>query len=835
MSFLGSGVMANADKSTTDVLARTILTTWVGWVLRFPWIATFLVIFVSGFSLYQITSKLKLDNSLENFTTQGSKAAQILEEFRTEFGRDSVFLILIEGDVFSQKFLMKLKDLHDTLSEMQLELVEVQTTPREEQTTALRFDEFNDESGWGDEGGGTIVDEIISLINFRQTLSSEAGISVGELMDPWPETEHIDEFRKRVLADKQIVHKFIDKEGRYTTIMLRTQVLHGKDKTRAYDAVREIYSPYQADDFKIGLGGLSALNTSLNRVMLKDMRVLIILSWLCMATIMALLFRHALGIIGPVSVVLVAALWTAGAMATLGLPMTMLSNMLPAFLIGVGIGDSVHLQSIYRDLRKDGFTNQAAIIQATALTGKPIFFTTLTTMVGLLSFQLASVVPIQEMGLAGALGIFFAFVLTLTLLPIFLNLNRKSFLGVKNNNKNDLIQHLVLFANKLSAGTGKRRHAVLLVTLVLSATAALGTSKLRVWHNPMSWLPPGNELKETFNTIDKHLTGTSNIQILIESSSPMGMKDIEILKGLEKLEAYAHAYVDPGTGHHIVKDVSSLLTILRETNRALHNGQQNHFKIPTTQRGISDTLFLFENAGPDQLYRMVTNDFRKSQMTIRLEWLEATSYIPFAAHIEQGVKDFMPPQANVKLTGGAYLLINAVSNLIFDLLRSFGAALIFITMIMIFLLGNLKLGFISMAPNLLPILFIVGLMGITDIPIDMANILLASIAIGLAVDDTIHFLYHFKLNHKASGIVDSAILESLKQSGRAIIATSIILCCGFAVYLASSMYHLQRFGALIALTIFFAVVIDLIVGPALLRTFYRDQIKEVQEVRSKAA
>ncbi|MDP7040249.1 MAG: MMPL family transporter [Myxococcota bacterium] len=807
---------------------------WVALVLRFRFLSILGIALISALAIYNIATKMRLDNSLETFTTEGSNAKKVLDEFRSEFGRDSVFLVLVEGDVFSEAFLLKLKSMHEALSEMQVELLETENLESDVQDTNAGFDELDDDNGWGDEGGGTIVDEIISLVNFRQTLSSEEGISVGELMDPWPTTQELPKFRQRALADKQIVNKFVDIDGRHTAIMVRTQVLKGKDKILAYDAVRSITKSYQGDDFRIGLGGLSALNTSLNRVMLEDMRTLIILSWFCMAAIMAFLFRHILGIVGPVSIVLLSALWTAGAMAALGLPMTMMSNMLPAFLISVGVGDSVHLQSLYRDLRRDGFKNHQAILQAAALTGKPIFFTTLTTMVGLLSFRFASVVPIQEMGLAGAIGVFAAFVLTLTLLPIFLSLN-KSLFGMKTTTKNDFIQKLVVGANVLSAGTKTRRNTVLIVTLLLCGISIFGANRIRVWHNPMSWLPPGNELKETFEKIDKHLTGTSNIQILIESSSPEGMKDIEIIKGLEKLEEHAYAYVDAGTERRIVKDVTSLLTILRETNRALHAGDEAFFSIPQTQRGISDTLFLFENAGPDQLYRMVTNDFQKSQMTLRLEWLEATSYVPFSLYIEDGIKKFLPPQASVKLTGGAYLLINAVSNLIFDLLKSFGAALAFITVIMILLMGNLKLGLISMVPNLLPILFIVGLMGLTNIPIDMANILLASIAIGLAVDDTIHFLYHYKINFRASGDVNDAILQSLNQSGRAIIATSLILTAGFAVYLASSMYHLQRFGALIALTIFFAVSIDLVVGPALLRTFYKDRAKELPEVRSKAA
>ena len=242
---------------------------WVAIVLRFRFLSILGIALISALAVYNIATKMRLDNSLETFTTEGSKAKEILEEFRSEFGRDSVFLVLVEGDVISEAFLLKLKDLHEQLSEIQLSLEEPGDTSTSSEGAA-GFDDVADESGWGEEGGGTIVDEIISLINFRQTRSSQEGISVGELMDPWPEKTQLQEFRKAVLNDKQIVKKFVDADGRYTTIMVRTQVLHGKDKIRAYDAVQEIYQKYKADDFKISLGGLSALNTSLNRVMLMD-------------------------------------------------------------------------------------------------------------------------------------------------------------------------------------------------------------------------------------------------------------------------------------------------------------------------------------------------------------------------------------------------------------------------------------------------------------------------------------------------------------------------------------------------------------------------------------
>ena len=212
-------------------------------------------------------------------------------------------------------------------------------------------------------------------------------------------------------------------------------------------------------------------------------------------------------------------------------------------------------------------------------------------------------------------------------------------------------------------------------------------------------------------------------------------------------------------------------------------------------------------------------------MVIRLLWQDATAYEPLKHHIEEGIDKYIGDLAVVRPTGGVYLLLNTVGNLILDLLRSFGGALIVITILMWILLRSIKLGLIAMIPNLLPIGFILGTMGLTDVPIDLANIIIASIILGIAVDDTIHFLHQFRVTHRQTGDTAGAIRASLEHSGRAIVSTSLILVCGFLVYIVSSMVNLQRFGWLIAVAIAYAVLVDLVVGPALLKVFYPQDAK----------
>ena len=166
-------------------------------------------------------------------------------------------------------------------------------------------------------------------------------------------------------------------------------------------------------------------------------------------------------------------------------------------------------------------------------------------------------------------------------------------------------------------------------------------------------------------------------------------------------------------------------------------------------------------------------------------------------------------------------MLTIVGSLLDDLLRSFGLAFVVITLMMIALLGELKLGLIAMIPNLLPITMVVAFMAAAGIPVDLNNLLFGSIAIGIAVDDTIHFLHQFKVHHDAHGHVDDAIHHSLQHAGRAMVSTSVILVGGFMVMASSELSSSHMFAILVSMSVVYALGSDLIVTPALLRTFYK--------------
>ena len=829
----------------------------------------------TGTAAYFAT-QLKSDTSIEAFTHNESRSQQVLEAYRDQFGRDDVFLLLVEGDVFTLDYLQRLEKLHRALESLDVKVetlghrragnptpvVGAKPPPKAAPEPAAKpkpaddfgfdapagddfgfdapagddfaFDDAGGSDDWGGMAGGTVVEEVTSLINVRRTTATPdgQGIRVGRLMEPLPTAAALPTVKAEVLGDAFLVGQVVGRRGQHSVVVVRAGFMSEVDSLKVNAAINTIADGFRADDFVIHSVGLPALNSALNELMLSDMGRLTGLAAIILVFLMGFIFRHPLGIIGPLGVVGQAVITTFGLMGAAGITMTMMSTILPAFIACVGIGDSVHLLSVYRDYLREGLDRREAAIQAIATTGTPIFYTTLTTMVGLLSFRFASLEAIQDMGTAGAFGVAVAMVHSLIFLPVLVSFTTASF-GAKPKGEADFLDRFINRCLSASiapedSGTGaelassaRRRRRTLVVGTVLLVAAIAGMSTLRVYHNPFAWIPDDKPIKIAFEMMDDEVGGTSNVVLLIEGSDDHGVRDRRLLVGLEKLREHIQSYTHPEVGV-LVGNALSVVDIVKETNRALHGGDEGAYQLPAAQGGVNDAMFLFSNAGPTQLRRLASTDFQLAQMTLRIRWLDATGYEPLTKHVEAGIAEHIPAGAGkVEPTGSVYTLVTTIRLLLGDLMRSFGVAFLVITLIMIVLLRGAKLGLVAMVPNLMPIVFIMGLMGFANVPIDMNTLLIASIAIGVAVDDTIHFLHHFRVIYAHTGDAERAIRRAARHSGRAMCTTTIALMLGFSAYGGSEMANIQRFGLLIALTCAVALLIDLVFAPALLRTIYR--------------
>ncbi|MCO4746901.1 MAG: MMPL family transporter [Proteobacteria bacterium] len=807
---------------------------------RVPLIALTLVItalFAGASAKY-----LEVNNTTEYFAVGNAEVSDRLEEFRDDFGRDEMYAVMIEGDVFSVPFLDKLEVLHAELEDFDMEVASlgerrkdrldfdpaVTAKAPEPEVDAFAddfadFGGFGEEDAWGDEAGGSLVEQVVSLVNARQTVPTGDGIVVRGLLEDPTAKEDLPALKKRVLADRTLVGNLVGENGTHTVIMVRTGFMNELDSGRVDGAIAELAEKHEGPGFKVTVTGTPHLNQSLNSMVTSDMKRLVVAAAIVMTLLLIALFRHPVGVFGPFFVVAMASIWTLGAMALYGAPITLVSNVLPAFLAAVGLGDSIHIQSVFREARNQGLSARESVLAAIGSTGTPVVFTTITTMAGLASFRFAGTVAIQEMGLFGAFGVSVAMLHSLVFLPAVLSFLEKGNLGggvvEEGERKPDTIDTVLAWSGGLS-NTPARRVRTLVGAALLVIIAVVGMSKLRVYHNPLVWLGPESETTIGVNTMDAEVGGTTTVTLLLEADGENGLKDRDFLAAVDELTTHASEWVHPDYGSPIVTSSTSLADLVKETNRALHGGDESYYVVPEDQRAAADALLLFEQASPTELQRIATADLRKTHLTMRVVWLDASGYLPFMEHLEEGVDRIIGDKATSRSTGSILTVITVVNTILHDLMMSFGMALLAITMMMVILLRDVRLGLVAMVPNLMPIVFIMGFMGYMGITIDLTNLLIASIVIGIAVDDTIHFLYQFQAGHKAFGDVEKAIDHAMEHAGRAMVSTSIVLTLGFGVYMASSLVSMQRFGLLVGFTCVMALFVDLIIAPALLRTLY---------------
>jgi hypothetical protein len=605
--------------------------------------------------------------------------------------------------------------------------------------------------------------------------------------------------------------------------MLRTTAVDFEGRERAYHALNEWVAPFREPGFDVAVTGMPALNAELVGTMQRDMRRLIASAYVVMGLVLLQQFRSWRGVVAPLMVVGMSSVWTLGLMAFLGVPVTLLTNIIPAFLAAVAIGDSIHIQSVYREGRTNGHDHLSAIRFAVASTGWPLVFTSLTTMVGMLSFLSAKMAAIGEMGVFTAFGVGVALCASLLFLPAAMAVaGDMRFPPVpKGSGNQDWIDRVLVGSTGLSA---RRSWPVLVGTAVLVAFMGVGVAQMKVYHNPLTWLAEDYHARVDLEEMDQQVGGTAQVNLVIDAATERGLRDRELLLALDRLEAHIRAYRNPSDGAEVVTGTSSLVDIVKETNRALHDGDPAALVIPDSQRGVSDALLLFESAAPRDLRRIATADLMRSHMTIRLHWMDATSYEPFTAWLEEGIEREIGGLATVRPTGSVYELVTIVSGLIGDLVRSFGTAFLSVLVMMVVLLRHPGLGLISMVPNLVPIALILGFMGFAGIPLDLTNLLIASIVVGVAVDNTVHYMFQWRESawNLKSG-TEAGIEYALAHAGRALVATGVILGLGFGVYLTSSMLNIRRFGMLVGAACVFALLTNLIMVPALLRLIFRDR------------
>jgi predicted RND superfamily exporter protein len=274
---------------------------------------------------------------------------------------------------------------------------------------------------------------------------------------------------------------------------------------------------------------------------------------------------------------------------------------------------------------------------------------------------------------------------------------------------------------------------------------------------------------------------------------------------------------------YFVGKTLSIVDIIKETNKALNENKKEFYVIPQDKNLIAQELLLFENSGSDDLEDFVDSSFRKARITVKVPNIDAIDYQFLLKDINLRIEQDFKGVADVTVTGISNLLARIMEAAITSSGISYILALTLITIMMLVLIGDVKVGLISMIPNIAPILVMTSIMFVFDMPLDMFTMLIGAIAIGLAVDDTVHFMHNFTKYHKTHKDINKAVEYTLLTTGRAMIVTTIVLSFGFFVFMGASMSNIFNFGLLTGIAIISALMADFFLVPALMKLLIKEK------------
>jgi predicted RND superfamily exporter protein len=755
--------------------------------------------------------KIELDTSTEGFLHADDPIRVAYDAFREQFGRDDRILIAVEPPaVFDLAFLEKLRDFHRAIED---------EVPK--------------------------VQEVTSLINARLTRGDGDELVVGELLEDWPETpEALARVEALALGNPLYRNLLLSGDGRVTTLSIETDAysslgleddelggfddesgaapadrafLTGGENAEIVNAVEAIVARYQAPDFRIFVGGTPVLVETLQRAMQADMARFSLIAVAAIAVFLFVLFRRVGAVVLPLVVVILSLLCTLSLMAVAGVPIQVPTQILPSFLLAVGVGNSVHVFAIFFQRRRAGDGEEQAVAFALGHSGLAIVMTSLTTAGGLISFAAAELAPIARFGIWASVGVIIALVLTVVLLPALIAVFPMGSAPSAQAPESQSTQRLLVRTGSFATDHAT---AIVLASGALLVFSMLGALQIRFSHYPLEWFPEGHFFRASTEEMDRTLKGSMFVEILADSGKENGLHDPALLDRFDAMRRYAQRLQMQDI--YVGKTVS-LADVVKEIHQALNENRPEFYAIPRDRTLVAQELLLFESSGSDDLEDFVDPRFRIGRVTMKVPFIDAVQYAAFFDAIEHDFRQILGDRVDFTITGVIALVGRTITAVIHSMAKTYIVAFLVITPLMVLLIGNLRIGLLSMVPNLAPILITLGVMGWFGIPLDAFTLLIGSIAIGLAVDDTIHFMHNFRRYFERSGNLRGSVRQTLASTGQALLFTSLVLSTGFFLYMLASMQVLFYFGLLTGFTILVAFLADVILAPALMALAIRSK------------
>ncbi len=762
---------------------------YAAFLLRWRWvvIALFAVLL---FVAFKGMSKMVQQTSFDDYFIEGDPMLVKTNEFKENFGNDYFVGILTEcDDHFTKENLTLLRELGNELLD------------------SLSY-----------------ADKITSLVDLEFMLGSEDGMEIVQIVpDEIPETGSPEMAQVRALAysKPQVAKKLVSQDGRnaWTLVKLRAfpseeewkqtgnvspDIVTGEEVTRIitqekYASLHPLATgmPYVTQQKTVYIG--------------QEMGRLVMIAAIICILVMLLMTRSLRGIVCPLLSVLGGVAMTFGIAGYTQMYVDSTVLMIPAILaFAVSIAYNIHIFAYFRQCMRAHGQRKQAVVETVSEIGWSVVFCGLTTVISLLSFMVIPIRPMKCVGLMSSLTVLFVLLTTLLIAPVLLSFGRDrqpkpGIDGEGGTRLSRAMEHLNDF-------TFKHSKAIVAVFVVACVGFGIGLWKIEPAFDiekTMGIKVP--YVQDVLKVGHSELGALYSYDLVMEFADEDEAKQPENLRKLEQLETLVGDY-------SLTKRTNSILDILKDLNQTLNGGDPAYYRIPETEEEVAQMLMLYENAGGSETEYWIDYGYKRLRLMVEISDFNS-------AEVERELADIMArtaelfPGVTVTAVGNIPQYTAMMQYLVRGQMQSFLISVLIIGLLLMIAFQSVRVGLIGLIPNLMPAIFVGGFMGWAGIPLDMMTATLIPMMLGMAVDDTIHFFNHSKLEFDRSQDYSDAIRRTFRVVGVAIVTTSIITSAVFACFATSACAMCLNFGILAVIGILSALLADLFITPLLVKKF----------------
>ena len=564
------------------------------------------------------------------------------------------------------------------------------------------------------------------------------------------------------------------------------------------------------------ISGMPYIKTRNAETLKKEMILFVIGALLVTALIFFFFFRSYRATFISMVVVLIGVSWSFGIIGLLGFEITILTALIPPLIIVIGIPNCIFLINKYQqEVKKHG--NQArSLIRVISKVGNATLMTNLTTASGFATFIILSSSLLREFGIVASINIIGIFVLSLLIIPIIY-----SYMSLP---KNKHLQHLNtpwidLFVKTMENIVREHRITVYITSVVLLVLSIIGIYQIEITGSRIEDLPKNTDFYEDILFYEKDFNGILPVEILVDTGKENGALSGATLSRVEKLSE------EIGENPELSTPLS-ISNLFKYAKQAYYKGLRKYYQLPTRQERnfILDAANTALSGEADLTRSMVDSENRRIRLSLMMKDVKTSRMEEIEEDLNKSIEKIFPKERyDVALTGKALLYLKGTRYLVNNLVLSLFLAVVLISLLMAYLFRSFQMIVISLVPNLLPLIITAGIMGFIGVPIKPSTILIFSIAFGISVDDTIHFLAKYRQELVQNNWqIKKSVYAALKETGVSMFYTSIVLFFGFSVFMISNYGGTKALGGLISATLLFAMLANLVLLPCLLLSLERN-------------